>query len=501
MPRANNFTSNSISDEDVAKQELKEAKGSEKRAMKLKKHRANMVVYRLEKKKMQNSLQTECNQLERVMKKYLKVMQKEMSYNNAYGSSIYEVLRDLIVEKEALQTQNTALYRDIKMHEKFCTVFLRSSQEEKSVLPVRDDDKDLLDPEFTASLPVTSKVEWKVQNGKRKLGCSMMIIDSEANKLSRDAEMHDNDVEWITKGWAYVTLTEVDDAPINSKLVEDWATLTTEAWTNEVKLEWKKKQRCETLARFRSSKKKKFANMCSERDHLEHEVKRRLVALNAIANAERNDAQNASKTSAICRLGLESDALRNENLEIHHKLQHLKRCWSLIQEGFAVLRDDSDLCSSTLNLYEASEKSQWVSNPRVNEPGWRVRFPNGEPSFYFHPFTRQEFDSMHEHLLDEFHVKLQQIESVECSVGSLFGWTIHHAPLTRRLEDNAIMTHARFGMRAYASMEEVDELVLKSELKWLPLLVTPPNWNDKQREAVSIQVLQEFEMDAYIMIA
>lgn len=40
-----------------------------------------------------------------------------------------------------------------------------------------------------------------------------------------------------------------------STLIEDWATLTTDAWTKEVQQEWKRKQRCETLARFRVQKK------------------------------------------------------------------------------------------------------------------------------------------------------------------------------------------------------------------------------------------------------
>ncbi|OWZ02874.1 hypothetical protein PHMEG_00025491 [Phytophthora megakarya] len=274
-------------------------------------------------------------------------------------------------------------------------------------------------------------------------------------------------------------------------LVADWAVSTTEAWANEVKLEWKKKQRCETLSRFRTTKKKKFADLCRERDRLEIDVKRRLAALDAIANT--SHGQNSSVLSAFSRLALECDVLRNDNQETHQKLQQFKRTWSLLQEGLTGIQSSSGACSTPSNLYDASEKSQWV---RVNEPGWRVHFPNNEPSFYFHPFTRQEFDTIYKDSIDEYMVKPQRIELV----GSLFGWAVHHAPLTRRLADNTVFAHTKFSMRAGVSVGEVDELVLKADLKWLPLIVTPSNWSDRQRDAISTQVLQEFELDAYILV-
>lgn len=63
-----------------------------------------------------------------------------------------------------------------------------------------------------------------------------------------------------------------------------------------------------------------------ERDRLEVEAKQRLAALHAAAR--RNPTEDVKTSNAVCRLALESDALRNEKLEIHQKLQQLKRLWS-----------------------------------------------------------------------------------------------------------------------------------------------------------------------------
>ncbi|KAG7382059.1 hypothetical protein PHYPSEUDO_005325 [Phytophthora pseudosyringae] len=57
--------------------------------------------------------------------------------------------------------------------------------------------------------------QWELHGNKRKMGFSMTIVDSAANKLSRDAEMPQEDVEWITQGWAYFTLTEVDSGAVD----------------------------------------------------------------------------------------------------------------------------------------------------------------------------------------------------------------------------------------------------------------------------------------------
>ncbi|OWZ04659.1 hypothetical protein PHMEG_00023402 [Phytophthora megakarya] len=42
-----------------------------------------------------------------------------------------------------------------------------------------------------------------------------MIYDSTSNELSRDGDAEQEDVEWANEGWAYFTLTEIDDSTID----------------------------------------------------------------------------------------------------------------------------------------------------------------------------------------------------------------------------------------------------------------------------------------------
>ncbi|KAG7379654.1 hypothetical protein PHYBOEH_011815 [Phytophthora boehmeriae] len=55
------------------------------------------------------------------------------------------------------------------------------------------------------------RAEWKLLNGRRKLTFSMNIVDSDANRRSREAEGPQDNVEWFTEGGLHVSLMEVDD--------------------------------------------------------------------------------------------------------------------------------------------------------------------------------------------------------------------------------------------------------------------------------------------------
>ncbi|KAK1943039.1 hypothetical protein P3T76_005676 [Phytophthora citrophthora] len=61
---------------------------------------------------------------------------------------------------------------------------------------------------------VARSAQWEIEPSKRKMGVSMIIIDSKANKLSRDSAEHDNG-QWMTRGWSYCTLTEVNDGVVD----------------------------------------------------------------------------------------------------------------------------------------------------------------------------------------------------------------------------------------------------------------------------------------------
>ncbi|KAJ8550249.1 hypothetical protein ON010_g10821 [Phytophthora cinnamomi] len=283
--------------------------------------------------------------------------------------------------------------------------------------------------------------------------------------------------------------------PSTSNELEEWAAETTSAWMKEVKTEWKQLQRRETLVRFRANKKQRSAHMRCERDRLEREVKQRLAALHTTSVEDPGETGGGTSVT-VCRLALESEVLRTENVEMHQKLQQLKRLWSLVHEGVVDVNASPMKHLTDVNVYEASKASVWVSYRPENKHGWRVHFPNGEPSFYFHPLTRPEFDAIYKASLDVFARMPQLLHPV----GTLFGWTVYQDPLTRSPLDNSLVAHTKLSMWVGFSLEEVDALVLNSSLTWMPLIVVPLGWSDKQCDAVSVEVLQEFEKDAYIMV-
>ncbi|KAG7375570.1 hypothetical protein PHYPSEUDO_000607 [Phytophthora pseudosyringae] len=44
------------------------------------------------------------------------------------------------------------------------------------------------------------RAEWKLLDGRRKLTASLVIVDSDANRRSRDVEGSQDKVEWATEG-------------------------------------------------------------------------------------------------------------------------------------------------------------------------------------------------------------------------------------------------------------------------------------------------------------
>ncbi|KAG7397080.1 hypothetical protein PHYBOEH_001294 [Phytophthora boehmeriae] len=52
-------------------------------------------------------------------------------------------------------------------------------------------------------------------DGRRVDTYTLLVEDSEANKRHREAEGPQQNVQWITEGKTYMTLTEIDDTTID----------------------------------------------------------------------------------------------------------------------------------------------------------------------------------------------------------------------------------------------------------------------------------------------
>ncbi|OWZ02111.1 hypothetical protein PHMEG_00026384 [Phytophthora megakarya] len=70
-------------------------------------------------------------------------------------------------------------------------------------------------PTNTRYIFLSRREQWELSGGRRKMGFSLMIYDSKANQLNRDREGKQENVDWANEGWAYFTLTEVDDSTID----------------------------------------------------------------------------------------------------------------------------------------------------------------------------------------------------------------------------------------------------------------------------------------------
>ncbi|ETN16115.1 hypothetical protein PPTG_06331 [Phytophthora nicotianae INRA-310] len=268
--------------------------------------------------------------------------------------------------------------------------------------------------------------------------------------------------------------------------LQDWADSTVQEWTRQVKLDWKRLKRREHMARLRTHRKSELQSMQSERAQLELQYRQHLALLNRKSN-------DSEKSHSMYQLVLESDAFRAENVELRLKLQQHSRLHSLILENLVVSQPEYH-DSSKESLYEASAKSPWKSHPHSLDSGWRVNFQHGRPSFFFHPFTREEFDSSIKQALSTFGASPPNIKQV----GVIFGWNVHCAPPTRR-EGKSLVSHARFTTRFASSFDETNKTIAFTELALLPLISTPPRWSSLQRDRVSTQLLQEFEKNAYVM--
>ncbi|OWY97149.1 hypothetical protein PHMEG_00032393 [Phytophthora megakarya] len=243
------------------------------------------------------------------------------------------------------------------------------------------------------------------------------------------------------------------------------------------------------MTRLRAHKKEKMELMHKHLQRLELQLNQTLAMWNRSASF--NDRNKLC--GAIHRLALESDALRTENVELFERLQCFERLQSIAHQEILETVHTDDHESANVTMYEASTKAKWTPQSVIS--GWRVFFPDGAPSFYFHPFTFEEFNRVTKLCDDTFAVDPPFINCV----GEMFGWKMHCAPLTRR-PDKSLVIHARFTSQFNSSLDSIGDIMRKLGVKSLPLISTPPHWNPNQREELSVNVLQEFEKDSYVVV-
>eukprot|EP00644_Phytophthora_capsici_P003796 jgi/Phyca11/108803/e_gw1.15.303.1 len=80
------------------------------------------------------------------------------------------------------------------------------------------------------------RAQWKLFNGRRKLTASLVIIDSDANRRSRDAG-NSHRVQWATEGGIQVSITEVDEDSIDVTC-DHWASCENTQHAEFMMIQW-----------------------------------------------------------------------------------------------------------------------------------------------------------------------------------------------------------------------------------------------------------------------
>ncbi|KAG6617403.1 CCR4-NOT transcription complex subunit 1 [Phytophthora cinnamomi] len=279
-------------------------------------------------------------------------------------------------------------------------------------------------------------------------------------------------------------------------MLHKWADSTTRAWTKQAKAEMRRKTRCQNMARQRVVKKGELLQMRLERQLLEQQIKGQLAALNRSSVVQDNPTSIERELGdAVHRLILESDTLRTENTELHEKLQQHEHFQSLVNDSAldASMGSEHECNSNGETIDEASKKLRRRPTLVSSEDGWRVRYPNGEPSFYFHPFTLSEYQDAVASCTD-------QVDQIIPLTGRLFGWSVHRAPLTRNTGEESFHGRMKLTARVACSLDKADAMIEAENLNSWPLVFVPLNWSPAQRSKVSTQVLQSFDANSHVMV-
>ncbi|KAG2775752.1 hypothetical protein PC116_g3620 [Phytophthora cactorum] len=130
------------------------------------------------------------------------------------------------------------------------------------------------------------------------------------------------------------------------------------------------------------------------------------------------------------QLVLEHDQFREESVTLRQNLARFRNFTLVIQSA----RNSVDPDLSGNYLADPTEthsdvpvrciESRW--QPVQNQPGFRVHFRQASPSFFFHPFTRQEFDA----ILRCHDNNTARNSSDLAWAGVYLGWNVYHGSVT-----------------------------------------------------------------------
>ncbi|KAG6612417.1 uncharacterized protein IUM83_10622 [Phytophthora cinnamomi] len=234
------------------------------------------------------------------------------------------------------------------------------------------------------------------------------------------------------------------------------------------------------MVAFRRKRKAKQSALREERCRLEDQLKQIEATVRAAASRTSAAACEPPTTQdKLHELVVEIDALRQQNVAIQ---KHIK-----VHREFQQVLEDLDF----------SQQDEEFILPVIDElSGWRVSFPDGEPSFHFHPFTRQDFDST----VDLCSV---DVSSSPCAVNlarEFLGWNVCHATATSVENNGSLVAKARFTKRIHCSVEIANEAMRKERRDEWPIIITPMKWGGSSSGRATTLVLQQFDNNTSVLV-
>ncbi|KAF4032607.1 hypothetical protein GN244_ATG15539 [Phytophthora infestans] len=278
------------------------------------------------------------------------------------------------------------------------------------------------------------------------------------------------------------TLSSIEESPFpkkNNTKQENCKSTPMELFESAMREEMRREQQRRRMIKWRKQKKDKKTNMVDERRRLEKELQRHVLQ----ARIALNNATIRSAAEAYRHVSVERAALMSENVALREAIE--KKI--TVQEH--VGRESQEFLDQ-LHTEESSDLAQSGGDGR------RVQLANGAPSFYFSPFTREEFDNVFKDNV----VTYAERHPCTATVGKILGWTVDYAPLVRNKAGTFFVAHARFTRRLRCNLDDSYRILLNLEKNVWPELVTPRSWGCSQTGSNWYQPLQSFDEKALVMV-
>ncbi|KAL3667845.1 hypothetical protein V7S43_007395 [Phytophthora oleae] len=289
-----------------------------------------------------------------------------------------------------------------------------------------------------------------------------------------------------------------------------WLLSTAGKWTEEDEKEWKRQQHRENMVFFRRKKKEQQAELRTQHQQLEQRLQQHLaMQRRAVSRATRihhRPSTTEQKHAAVVHLIAETEALKLENTALMKRINRHKSLRTSVVGAGDGLESNATEPTSSVSSRDGSNSDSSLSGTSLSsgssssrlmslERGWRVHFSGGEPSFHFHPFSKEQLDAIRE----GYDATFTAFPCME-TVGNMFGWEVERAPLVRHSSLPVLISRVRYSRRIHCAGRSMHTTMDKLDVDSWPVLTTPELWERIHGTSVTSQVLQAVDEDTFVIV-